>query len=142
MEKWNTMLHLKTKQEVMQSQPFQIGRGIFQGDSLSPLLFCIALSPLTHELNRADCGYQVHGAERKINRLLEMDDFKLLSRSEEKLENEINIVKAISKDINMNFGFEKCAEICLKKGRSRGKHTQKVHLRTIKNWPQEKHKNT
>jgi hypothetical protein len=24
MEKWNTMLHLKTKQEVMQSQPIQI----------------------------------------------------------------------------------------------------------------------
>ena len=39
MEKWNTMLILKTKQEVMQSQPIQLRRGIFQGDSLSPLLF-------------------------------------------------------------------------------------------------------
>jgi len=48
----------------MQSQPIQIRRGIFQGDSLSPLLFCIALIPLTNELNRADCGYQVHGTER------------------------------------------------------------------------------
>jgi hypothetical protein len=46
-----------------------------------------------------------------------MDDLKLLSRSEEELENEINIVKAISKDINMNFEFEKYANICLKKGR-------------------------
>jgi len=27
---------------------------------LSPLLFCIALIQLTNELNRADCGYQVH----------------------------------------------------------------------------------
>jgi hypothetical protein len=59
MEKWKTTLQLKTKQEVMQSQPIQIRRGIFQGDSLAPLLFCIALIPLTHELNRADCGYQV-----------------------------------------------------------------------------------
>jgi hypothetical protein len=42
-EKWNTMLHLKTKQEVMQSQPIQIRRGIFQGHCLSPLLFCVAL---------------------------------------------------------------------------------------------------
>jgi len=40
------------------------------GDSLWPLLFCIALIPLTNELNRADCGYQVHGTERKINHLL------------------------------------------------------------------------
>jgi hypothetical protein len=59
----------KTKQEVMQSQPIQIRRGIFQGDSLLPLLFCTALIPLTNELSRADCGYQVHGTERKISNL-------------------------------------------------------------------------
>ena len=34
MEKWNTRLFLKTKQEVMQLQPIQIRRGIFQGDFL------------------------------------------------------------------------------------------------------------
>ena len=39
MEKWNTMLILKTTQEVMQSQPIQKRRGQFQRDSLSPLLF-------------------------------------------------------------------------------------------------------
>jgi hypothetical protein len=53
MEKRNTRLILKTKQEVMQSPPIQIRRGIFQGDSHSPLLFCIALIPLTNELSRA-----------------------------------------------------------------------------------------
>jgi hypothetical protein len=42
----------------MQSQLIQIRRGIFQGDSLSPLLFCIALIPLKNELNRADFGHQ------------------------------------------------------------------------------------
>jgi hypothetical protein len=45
-----------------------------------------------------------------------MDDLKLLSRSEEELENKINIVKAVSKDMNMNFGFERCAKICSKRG--------------------------
>jgi len=32
-----------------------------------------------------------------------MDDLKLLVRDEDKLENEIKIVKANGKDINMNF---------------------------------------
>ena len=39
MEKWTMMLHLKIKQEVMQSQPIQIRKGIFQGE----LSFAITL---------------------------------------------------------------------------------------------------
>jgi hypothetical protein len=38
-EKWNTRLLLKTKQEVMQSQPIQIRREIFQVGCFSPSLF-------------------------------------------------------------------------------------------------------
>jgi len=94
MEKWNTRLILKTKQEVMQSQPIQIRRGIFQQDSLTPLLFYIALIPLTNELNKADCGYQVHGTERKISHLLYMDDLKLLGRKENDLKNEMKVVQS------------------------------------------------
>jgi len=105
----------------MQSQPIQIRRGIFKGDSLSPLLFCIALIPLTYELNRADCGYQVHGTERKISHLLYMDILKLLGRNENDLVNEIKIVQIINKYINMNFGLEKCGRICLKRGRVQSK---------------------
>jgi len=85
MEKWYTRLILKTKQEVMQSQPIQIRRGIFQGDSFWLLLICIALIPLTNKLYRADCGYQAHGTKRKISLLLYMDDLKLLGRNENDL---------------------------------------------------------
>jgi hypothetical protein len=46
-----------------------------------------------------------------------MNDLKLLSRNENDLKNEIKIVQTISKDINMNFGLEKCPRICLKRGR-------------------------
>jgi hypothetical protein len=100
----------------MQSGLIKINRGIFQGDSLQPLLFCIALIPLTNELNKSKCGYQVYGTERKINHLLHMDDLKLIGRSEEELRNEIKIVKTFSKDIKMKFGSEKCARISLKNG--------------------------
>ena len=87
----------------MHSQTNQIRRGIFQGDSLSPLLICIALNPLTNELKRADCGYHVHGTGRKISYLLYMDDLKLLSSFEYDLKNEIKIMQAINKDVNMYF---------------------------------------
>jgi hypothetical protein len=113
MEKWNTRLLLKTRQEIMLSQPNQIKRGIFQGDSLLPLFFCIALIPLTNKLNRADCGYQKHGTERKRSHLLYTNDLKLLGRNENDLKNEIKTVQTISKDIKMNFGLEKCARTCL-----------------------------
>ena len=32
------------------------------------------------------------------------------------MKNEMKIVQTISKDISMNFGLEKCARICLKRG--------------------------
>jgi hypothetical protein len=99
MEKWITKLQFKTNQEFMQSRLMKINRGIFQGDSLSPLLFCIALIPLTNELNRSKCGYQVYGTERNINHLLYTDDLKFIGRSEEELRNEIKIVKTFSEDI-------------------------------------------
>jgi hypothetical protein len=42
-------------------------------------------------------------------------------------------VKAISKDINTNFGLEKCARICHKKGRVQSKlHIGSTHLRILK----------
>ena len=47
----------------------------FQEQSLSPLLFCLALTPLTNELNRTSYGYKI--GEKSINNLFYMDDLKL-----------------------------------------------------------------
>ena len=52
-----------------------------------------------------------------------MEDLKLLGRSEDDLENEIEIVKAIGKGVNMNFGLETCARICLK-----SRSQNKIHI--------------
>jgi len=86
-EKWSTQLQLKTSKELMQLGYIKINRGMFQGDSLSSLLSCIVLIPLTHELNRSKYGYQVYGTEWKLNHLLYMDDLKLIGRSEEEVRN-------------------------------------------------------
>ena len=58
-----------------------IRRGIFQGDSLSALLFVICMIPLTQVLRKAKARYTLGGGE-KINHLLFMDDLKLYGKSE------------------------------------------------------------
>jgi hypothetical protein len=72
---------VENKPGIIQSRFIKINRVKSQGDSLSPLLFCIALISLTSELNGSKCGYQVYGSGREINHLLYMDDLKLIGRS-------------------------------------------------------------
>jgi len=87
----------------MQSRSIEINTGIFQGDSLCPLILCIALITLTRELNRSNCGYQVYGSERKISNLLYIDHLKLIRKREEELRNKIRIVKTICNGIKRRF---------------------------------------
>ena len=47
MKKWKTLLHLNQSYGSMKSRKININSGIFQLDSLFPLLFCLALAPLS-----------------------------------------------------------------------------------------------
>jgi hypothetical protein len=53
---WRTCMRLHAEQELIKTEDIKIQYGIFQGDSLSPLLFCICLIPLTKQLNRLNTG--------------------------------------------------------------------------------------
>jgi len=56
MEKWSTTLHLKTKQEEMQSPTHSDTKRNIPGGRSVPLIFCLALIPLINEINGDDCG--------------------------------------------------------------------------------------
>jgi hypothetical protein len=93
-----------------------IKRGIFQGDSLSPLLFIVALIPLTMILRQVPMGYTFKNKE-KVNHLLYMDDLKLFSKSRAEVESLVHTVRIFSNDIGMQFGLDKCAVITTKRGK-------------------------
>jgi hypothetical protein len=46
-----------------------------------------------------------------------MDDLKLIAKSEEEIQKQIQTVKTFSDDIHIEFGFEKCAKIAFKTGK-------------------------
>ena len=74
-EKWKVMLCLENSElgEV------EIKQGIFQGDSLSPLVFILALIPLSLILKKAKAADEFSESKQKINHLLFMDDLNLYS---------------------------------------------------------------
>ena len=94
-----------------------IRRGIFQGDSFSPLLFVIALIPLTLILRKCKNGYNFSRTKDKINHLLYMDDLKLFAKEEAGLDALIQTVRVFSSDFGMEFGIEKCAVVIMKRGK-------------------------
>ena len=59
MTRWNTTMNLAHSGGTITTDRINIKRGIFQGDSLSPLLFCLALVPLSSQLNETGYGYRM-----------------------------------------------------------------------------------
>ena len=117
MKTWNTTMHLNSVQGLITTEKISIKQGIFQGDSLSPLLFCLALVPLTSELNASGYGYKMNRNSLPISNLLYMDDLKLYASNDDQQQGEIQIVKQFSDDIKMNFGLDKCAKASFIKGK-------------------------
>ena len=102
MKKWRTQLTLTHESGTLTSDNINIRRGVFQGDSLSPLLFCISLIPLSLELNSSGYGYKI-GTER-ITHLFYMDDLKLHAKVDCELEGLLRIVKGFSDDWHGSLG--------------------------------------
>ena len=85
---------------------------VFQGDSLSPLLFAIILIPLSTLLKNTNMGYKL-ASGTTIN--LYMDDLKIYGKNHSEIESLLHSVEIFN--LQMCFGISKCVYLGLKRGK-------------------------
>lgn len=118
MKEWKTTLLIETKNGTNKTREIAIKCGIFQGDTLSPLWFCLALNILSKILNKSRYGYVLNKTRKlKVNHQLYMDDLKLFAATEAELRRLLEIVSSFSQTIGMEMGLDKCAVLNVKRGR-------------------------
>ena len=94
-----------------------IRRCIFQGDSLTPLLFVLCMIPLTQTLRKLKSGYTLKN-EETLNHILFMDDLKIFAKSDSEVDGLVSTVQILSNDIGMEFGIKKVWCTCIEKRKS------------------------
>jgi hypothetical protein len=115
MKSWKVSYEAKgPRGKIERSSYLRIRSGVLQGDSFSPLLFCLAMVPISHALNNTKCGYKT--ASGKLNKMqltlshqFYMDDLKLYADSEKSLKVLLRTVETISSAISMKVNLKKCA---------------------------------
>ena len=109
----NSMKNWKTELSEIGEQlgTVNIKRGIYQGDSFSPLLFVMIMIRMIMILTENRPGFKFGNTGESINHLLFMDDLKLYESSESELKVLVNQVHAYSKEICLVFGIDKCATL-------------------------------
>jgi len=90
--------------------------GIFQGDCLSPLLFCLALNPLSELIKDTSCGYKLK-CNVLVQHLLYMDDLKLYDKNEKEIDLLLRTVLIFCEDVSMRINVVKSAVLIMSRGK-------------------------
>lgn len=116
MGQWCTALSLFGERLSAAEDQIEIKRGIFQGDCLSPLWFCLSLNPLSLLLDKTETGFQFRRGGAKLTHLLYMDDLKLFAPNASRLSELLAVTKRFSDSVCMEFGTDKCAFLHVERG--------------------------
>ena len=132
MSKWKTRLEITYKGEKIKSRWIEIKCGFLQGDSYSPVGFCLSEIPVCKLLQETK-GYRMgEPGNRKIKRThsLFVDDLKVYQESHEILKDVNEMIVQASHDTGAMYGVEKCAEIVFERGKMvKGEGLQVLHER-------------
>ena len=119
MKKWSTNVNIQSGATSVESKPIQYLHGIFQGDSLSVLLFVLCVNPLSYILNKLP-GYRIGkngNRSQNISHLFLIDDLKLFATNMNQMKLLLDQVTQFSNDIGMKFGQSKCPYMVVEKGK-------------------------
>ena len=104
--------------KLVRSAPLVVRNGVLQGDTLSPLLFCLAVSPISHYLNNnLEEFVTSHGTIRgvgreralRLNHIYYVDDLVVYCRRRSALVVAIDAVEQLSRDIGLTVNRRKSA---------------------------------
>ncbi len=112
--KWQTTITLRGENELHQI-PVRFRRGLYQGDSLSPLLFCLGVAPLSLALG-TDGGFRSDFQRLPLRHQMFMDDLKVYEESKAELEASVAVVDEVSEAVGMELGVRKCAVAHMRAG--------------------------
>lgn len=113
MAHWQTTFVWKNGSKMLRSANVRVRNGLLQGDSLSPLAFCLCISPISYALNKSIPRIRTAGANSgtalELNHQFYMDDLKIYARSTESLDSAIDKVQVVSRSIGLEINPRKCA---------------------------------
>ena len=87
----------------------QINKGLLQGDSLSPLLFVIAMEPLSRCLNKNCVKVRAGQTDLETNHLIFIDDIKLFANDKNTLKELCDRTKEVLEGIGFQTNEQKSA---------------------------------
>ena len=115
---WETILHISGPSEDIITETIKYLSNIFQGDSLSVLLFILSVNLLSFLLNKLK-GYTLGTGNNRFNvtHNFFVDDLKLYGSTLDIIKKQLDLITTFSADIGMKFGEEKCAVMRVEKGK-------------------------
>ena len=117
--RWKTRLEVFDQGKKVVSRWIEIKRGFLQGDSYSPVGFCLTEIPIAMSLEGTE-GYRMGPpGNREVIRthILFIDDLKVYQVNHAKLEVANETIVQASLDTGACYGVKKCAEIVFKRGK-------------------------
>ena len=122
MELWKTRLEIWSKGEKTTSRWIKISCGFLQGDSCSPVGFCISKIPVCRLLQESRRYRMGPPGNRDASRThsLFVDDLKVYQESHEILGDVNDVIVQASHYNRACYGVSKCAEIVFERGKTVG----------------------